>query len=172
MKISTAQLTAILLPFDGYQFATVEAEKTIKTLKKDRKTGAPFNGIITCRAIYNGGIGYEYAKSVNNKRKREDSEADFQPLQLPWGNWVKGSKVLIENKGKTYLRQTLNASNPVRKVYYLNGVETAKNNLPDVLPSSKPSTSRQGLENPVIVVTHDLSNIVRLSFNGKTYEIE
>lgn len=34
----------------------------------------------------------------------------YEPNKLPWGQWVQGSKYLIEHKGKYYLRCTLSRS--------------------------------------------------------------
>lgn len=47
--------------------------------------------------------------SAAKARVLELGEA-YEPNKLPWGQWVPGSKYLIEHKGKYYLRCTLSRS--------------------------------------------------------------
>lgn len=169
MKITIANLVTILAPFASHQFDAVHTLKVEKVLKKDRKTGMPFNGTILVRGQYQSGIGFDYQKAVNNRRKAEGLDPDFVAGSLPWGQWLEGSKTIITHKGQFYLRQTHGLG--VKKTYLLNGVLTDKKDLPDVLPAVSYSGGSQGLEDPIIVTTHALVNVLRLAINGTTYEL-
>jgi hypothetical protein len=169
MKVTILQLVAILAPFQSHQFDGVQTLKVEKTLKKDRKTLAPFSGTITVRGQYQSGIGFDYQKAVNNKRKAEGLSQDFEANSLPWGSWLEGSKTIITHKGKFYPRQTHGLG--VKKQYALNGVPTDKKDLPDVLPATRAKNRSQGLETPVIVTTHCLSNVTKITVDGTTYEL-
>jgi hypothetical protein len=176
-RITRSQLVTLLTAFTGSSIGTVKTSKVEKTLKKDRLTKEPFNGIVEVEGQYNAGMGGSYENAVNNQRIREGLEADFKAEPLPFGEWVNYG-VLFAHKGSFYVRQRIFLTDDnsvkagsIRKSYRLNGTAVDRKALPDVLPKSGGGSSRQGTEKAVAVVCHKVGNIAGIAFGGESYEV-
>ena len=147
--------------FPEHKFARLVYAKPEKLLKKDRvtKEQCPYKDIFKLVSLIVG-IGYSYKTGVNNRREKEDLEKDFVPKELPWGEWVEGSNVLITHKDNMYIRfYTDYANNPIKNQYIdLDGnlyqYEELKNYL-----QKKQDNKSQGLDNPVKPITINADNV-------------
>jgi hypothetical protein len=139
---------ANLIQSKGYDFGvSLTYTKEIKCNKKDRKTGVPFTGKIEQVQKYsNLGFGADYGNAVRNRLSKQGLSTDFQPESLPYGEWAKGfeRKALFNNQGELQVRFYAQANTTCETIcYLLNGVEVSKDQLPDVLPAPRKSTSKK-----------------------------
>ena len=173
MDLTVAQFVEMAKNKQSHEFAGVETFKDEKVLKKHRVTGEPVVAIVTSRATYNPAVGLTYAKTVNNRLKKEGKEKDFQAQELPWGKWVGTGSTIIEHKEKFYLRLSLVGANSTKKQWFLNGETVKRSQIADILPAKKKKNTNdhQGLENPVIVVNVKIDSITRLAMGGEKYRI-
>lgn len=171
------QLVEAIQGYKGCSMATMETITEPKMNKKSRVDGTPtaefFNGTVVCEGRRFVSIGNTYETAVNNRRDKEGGEKDFEAMELPWGEWYNGSRIILQHKGSFYLRASyLNANSPkTEKVYKVNGkvlTEDQAARLHEFLPPKKGS-SRQGVENEVIVNSTKIANVIRLKFDGKVY---
>jgi hypothetical protein len=118
-----------------------------------------------------------YGRSVNKQRVREGLEPDFEPKELPYGEWLEGSSVVIVSKGEYQLRYypSLNPNYQYsEKVYhYENGDELTdeEKNLfwTEYNPPKKGAGYYQGVQKGVEVRNVKFAGITRLVFAGKIY---
>lgn len=169
------------------QFCAMELFKDItdECTKKDRKTKVPFTGRIEKREFFTHiGVGGKstYGELVNQRLTDKGEEATFEAAPLPWGQFLPGSLSIIEHtkagdtESQLYIRLWMYNDTQCRVVYYLNGVETAECDLPDVLPVKK-SYSGSGRQADVNLTlaeqakpfTPAFRNIVRTKINGKEF---
>lgn len=165
--------------FSGNSQATIELVTKPKCTVKSRLTKEPYeeifkHGAIVCASRRYVTIGNTYEVAVNNRRAKEGKEKDFEADSLPWGEWVPGSKILIQHNGNTYLRVyylSANSKKSTKDYYFENGEHLPEELIPrleaEFLPVEK-ENEKQGLEkeDQVIVNTVKLSGIVRLHFAG------
>ena len=159
----------LLKNYKGYAFARLVTQTEPELRKTGRETGRliPWKKVTKfSRQVV--GVGYEYSKSVNNELTKEGKASNFVARELPWGEWLDGSKTIITHKGKNYVRVTFNANNPPHTEYKDEKgrlIEYAE--LKEFLPVK--GESRQGTDNPIRVATYSLDSILEFRFNGIRY---
>lgn len=84
-------------------FATI---KTKRLLGSSDISKNPYGNIWKCEKFQVANLKTKYQKAISNDGARKLASFEWEKSPLPWGNWVAGSKILIEHKGKTYLRVT------------------------------------------------------------------
>lgn len=132
-------------------------------LAKSSATGAPnvFIGRLRKRTRQRCYLCARYATEVNEQRAREGKPTDFVPKPRRWGKHVEGTP-LVEHKGQLYLECVVDQVDDVR--YELDGHEVPQSVFePWLRPKSK--SSRQGVDDEVIVRLVKLSNLVSVSLN-------
>lgn len=116
------------------------------------------------------GASLDYEKIVNKRRLNEGKEPNFEAFSLPWGEWKEGFKgLLISHKGKDYVRfYCLN--NRLKSSWYENGIEMQEERIAIVKDYKKSlaKSSRQGVENELIVRSIDIDNISSITLQGIT----
>lgn len=180
MTVTRNQLITILTAFNGSSIGTIKTSKVEKTLKKDRDTKEPFNGVVEVDGQYNASTGGSYENAVNNQRVREGLSPDFEAQPLSYGEWVNFG-VLIAHKGSFLVRQRIFLSDDpqhgvkkgsIVKKYRLDGQAVDRCDLPNVLPSKGSGSNRQGTEKPVSVINHRIENIIAINIGGEKYEVQ
>lgn len=168
--LTVAGLAEFLRDRKGSEFVTIVSTTRPKVLKKDRETGEPnpFGEIVKVSRA-NGILGFRYENSVNNQREREGGERDFVAEPRSWGQHVKradgGLSPLVEHKGRVYLEIKVERS--LGSTYYdASGTERTYAELRGILPKAKES-SRQEVENPVILRDYALANIREIAIGGE-----
>ena len=123
----------------------------------------PFKDTVKKRSVVNGMIGFIYENSVNRQRFREGLETDFESFPRKWGTRLHGTP-WVEHNGKRYLEVK------VERVLSTEYIDQDGNIIqPETIrPFLKPknTTSRQGVENEIILRDYALNNIVELRLNG------
>lgn len=154
-------------------FATFTAETTPRMRKTVDGRGTPYNEfhdedgncLVTKRSRVNVTINFNYGNSVNYQREREKGEdhEPFEPEPRKWGERVEGTP-LVEHKGNFYLEAKVEH---VLSTEYIgpNGNTIDREDLEDYLYSSGES-SRQDIEDPVILRDYKLGSIRQISVNG------
>lgn len=175
-----AHLRELICNYKSCSTATVELTTEPKCTVKSRITKEPYEAIfagkVFCISRRYVTIGNDYETAVNNRLDKEGKDVEkFEAMSLPWGQWVEGSKILIEHKGETYIRLnylSANSDKTEKAYYYEDGTmlddELVERLKEEFLPVDKGET-RQGTDNPVIVITTKLAGITRLKFAGKIY---
>ena len=102
-------------------------------------------------------LGVHYSR-IQDEKIQSKVQAGEDTSHLPWGQWVEGSRYLIEHNGKFYLRCTVSRSpkHHSKVTYYKNGeiVEYA-----DIESSL---TAKEKNKNEELIFTISLDNIVSL----------
>jgi hypothetical protein len=163
-------------------FATLESIVEKPATKKSRKDGWPYEEVfeapVTVRKVEYVNIRLSYEASVNRQRVREDLEPDFASYGLPWGEW-KIPNLVIQHKGELYLRYYEDMSkNWAKSEHTWRCGERAmcddevKKFTEEFGPVHKDGSGRQEVGKPVRPKNVKFRNIVRLVFDGKTYEAQ
>jgi len=157
-------------------FATFTAETTPRMRKTEDGRGTPYNEfhdddgncLVTKRSRVNVTINFNYGNSVNYQRERENGEdhEPFEPEPRQWGERVEGTP-LVEHKGSFYLEAKVEN---VLETEYIgpNGNVIPREDMEEYLYSSSGS-SRQGVEDPVILRDYKLKSIRQISVNGDDF---
>ena len=95
--------------------ASIEYEGVEKLPKK-----LGINGVVTSHTTAQCQLYYPYEKAVNNRLKKQGSEANFVAQPLNWGQWFIYD-LLIENKGELYLRFYHYKGAQSKTTYFVNG---------------------------------------------------
>jgi hypothetical protein len=154
--------------YAGVTFVSCSLETDAK-LKKGGRAGVPvcsYPGTMK-QVSLNGAVGFSYENSVNKQRDREDVEEKFEAHQRAWGTLMEGRK-FVEHKGNYYLQ--LKVENSTTPVYLHEGQVVSKEDIDTWLPK-KSASSRQGVENQVIIRDVKLSNIKTITFGKETYTL-
>lgn len=164
------ELLGALQKMRGAEFVTFVARVDPGCLVKHRETKVPFPypGLTKVSRV-NGIIGFRYTNSVNNQREREGLEKDFVAQPRKWGiHMYDGPNMtpLVFHKGKTYLEVKVQRVLDTRYEWQ-NRVIPAEE-LEGYLPAKRES-SRQGVENLVILRDYDVNNIEEITMQGQTY---
>lgn len=114
-----------------------------------------------------GIINFVYENSVNNQREREGLEADFESHPRRWGSRVDGTP-LVEHKGRFYLEVNVQSSES-RYVDNM-GREVPREELEEFF-GSRSSSSRQGVEDKVILRDYKISSINQINMFGQQYDV-
>lgn len=145
-------------------FITFKSATDVKLPK-----GNALHGRLKKVSEVNAQINFNYKNAVNNRRKIEGKETDFETSGRTWGT-KDGNCSIIENKGIKYLNvrvlKSLDAS------YLLDGKPVKKEDVAQHLPAKKSSSDKQDLEKEVIVRTYTLSNIKEVTINGNRHLLE
>jgi hypothetical protein len=119
----------------------------------------PYLGRVRKRSTLHCSLGSSYAAAVNEQRQAEGQAADFVADRRKWGTRVP-STPLIEHKGELYLEYLVKE---VLDVEYLVDGRVVPWEFAEefILPWLRPrrSTSRQGVEDEVIIRCVKLTNL-------------
>lgn len=175
-KVSQEQLVDLLINYKRCAPITATIETVVKMNKnyvagidkkgKDIRQPNPYYGTV-CRKRVNGMVNFDYGNSVNNQRKREDKEADFDPYQRRWGIHV--TKSVIGHKGNFYLQIKL--ENSYDFTYSFEGSPIDYQVLIPFLPPKRKST-RQELDKEVEVRDVKVENIIDITIDKVKYTVE
>ena len=163
------QLKDLLLKNIEEQECRIITHSIPKCTKKSRSTKELFMDVfsddIICVSDRNVIIGANY-RDLLEKHYGPRSEIE-QGFELPWGEWVEGSNVLIFHKGQYYLRVYMVEKNEENFYIYNNGNEIEKDKkerLNEFLPTERENDKK------VIVNNIKLSSIFRIEFDGSILE--
>lgn len=163
-KISKAQLVELLRNVKGATPVTVTLNTEPSNLIGGKS--CPFAG---CRKIQRTNIvlNFNYEKSVNRQRGREDKEQDFK-AEKGWGEHVDNS-LLIEKDGNFYLQGKI--EKVLQVAYFHNGQEVEIEKIKPFLRERKPS-EKQDLNKTVAMFKPKIENVKELVMNKELYVIE
>ena len=116
----------------------------------------PYVGRARKRSTLRAWVGDDYARIVNERRMIEGKPADFVPAKRRWGNRVENTP-LIEHDGKTYLETLVDSC--IDTTYLVDGKPVDEAVLKPFFPDKRAPSSRQGLDDEVVVRTFNLDNI-------------
>jgi hypothetical protein len=182
MKISKQDLVNILVKAS----ATVESvEVQTYSVAKMNKRNNPLkdervNKLQTIEYAY----GKSYEQRVNEALEENGKEGTFKSKKLPWGEWLEGAEgsVIAHTKNgedKLYIRCYLKKGVDPKTEYYVNGkpaTEEEVATIKEFTPSRTKDSSTQseaGLEQEqqVVVNAVDFDNIITITIDGVTYEL-
>jgi len=170
-KISRTELVEMLASRRGATAVTFVAETEPAMLK----TGNPYVGRTKKVARVNGMVGWDYERSVNLQRCREEQPLDdagevayFESAPRQWGRRIKGSP-FVEHNGKLYLEVRVNRS--LGHEYRVDGQTVDPKKINKFLPKRKEG-KRQKVTKPVICRDYDVTNLKAIAVGGEHYEIE
>jgi len=145
----------------------IEISTQPKLCKKSRVNKEPFEyifkGNIICTSIRSVYVGYSYEELMNEKM---ESGEVFNSGSLPFGEYIKGSKSIIEYNGNYYLRIYYldNKECSIEKIYhYADGKDLEDDEL-DRLNEFLPTSSHNSFVNNIKV-----SNIIGFKVNDNYY---
>lgn len=171
----TNPILDVLETIDGGRatFATLVME----TVPKMRKTNNPYFGRVTKITKVQAQLNTNYTKKINNQRKREGSNADFEakanwhePVSDAYNGCISRHK---KDATKLYLNYVEMSKNTV---YFLDGFPVTPEQFKKIaafFPASvkkvKEKTAQaQGLEKPVIYRLVSIDNVKSLTVNKET----
>lgn len=157
-NLTKNELIDLLSKVKGTTFVSIETTTVPKL-----KSGNPFSNLKKVSKV-SGAIGFNYQNSVNNALTKEDKEKDFEAKPRKWGEKVVGTP-LVKHKDKFYLE--MKAQNG-QSDYFNDQGRVSKE---DIKPWEYAKSSRQGLENEVIVRDFSIDNISRVKINKEEYNI-
>lgn len=160
--ITKEELKNILFSQKGTTFISLETE-TEQKLKGGKKN--PLSGLIKINKVC-GAIGFHYQNSVNRQKEREGQESNFISQPRKWGVRLNGTP-LVQNGEKFYLELKVQSSQTPD--YFFKGVRIDNEQVRKFLPNK--SSSRQNLENEVILRDYSLDSIKRIKINSEEYSI-
>lgn len=152
----------------GASFITFISETDPRMVKKHRitKEPNPFLGAVKVSRI-NAIVNFTYENSVNNQRRREDKETDFEAQERKWGSHEESNHVgcIVEHKGKKYI--SVKPEKVLENYFKLNDKKIDKID-PGYLPVKKPQL-QQGLEKEVIYRNYSIDSIKAIRISGEDY---
>lgn len=192
--ITKKDLFALLLAESGKSAKMIGLHTTTNIIPnkgstvKSRVTSIPFieqfgSSLILKWSEQTVQINTIYENSVNNRREKEGLEADFKAKELPFGEYVEGSRILIkhEKDGETvyYVRVYLTNSNLGTKVKFTNaqGKELSDKLVKifkeEFMSIKKETVKSQGLDYKEASkpVTYSFDSIKQINMNGSEYRI-
>lgn len=140
-----------------------------KTTPRMRKTDNPFYDKVEKVSKVNGIINWRYSNAVNNQRKREGKEDDFQAVERRWGQRIKGTP-LVEHKGKYYLEMKVERKLNSEYIHKEKGEKLDMEQLGAFLYTNS-SSKRQNLEKEVVLRDYKLDSIDTIKMNGEEYKV-
>jgi hypothetical protein len=144
-----------------------------KKKKNPNPTKNPYyeEGIINHSRKVQINTGFDYVKSVNGRLKGEGKEQDFEGQD----NWFEViSKGLVTDKStrtKLYFRYQYLKTSTQDQEFLFQGNQIEKR-LFESFMSETSNYENQGLDNPLRFQVCDLSNILKITIGGITYERE
>lgn len=168
--ITREELRSLLLGHRGAAPVTIVAE----TVPAMRKTGNPLVGRVTKVSRVNGMIGFIYANSVNNQRRREQEEDAvlFQAFPRKWGERLTGTPV-VRHVGKTGVPEfylELKVERSLGHEYRVDGLPVDAETVECWLPK-RTEGARQEVERPVILRDYALRSIRKITLRGVEYDV-
>lgn len=157
-NLTKNELIDLLSKVKGTTFVSIETTTVPKL-----KSGNPFSNLKKVSKV-SGAIGFNYQNSVNNALAKEDKESDFESKPRKWGEKIAGTP-LVKHKDKFYLE--MKAQNG-QSDYFNDQGRVSKE---DIKPWEYAKSSRQGLENEVIIRDFSIDNISRVKINKEEYNI-
>lgn len=156
--LTKAELVDLLSKVKGTTAVSIETTTTPKI-----RSGNPFVGLKKVSKV-SGMIGVIYANSVNNQRAKEGLDKDFVPESRKWGERILHTP-LVKHKDKFYLEMKCQSA---KSDYFDN---SGRVSIDQVKPWEYNKTSRQGVENEVILRDFSLENITRITINKNEYQV-
>lgn len=177
VNVTVKELAQILFEYKAVKgspiFASILQLTTPKCTKKSRVTSAPnpYNNIAKLSRV---GIilNSNYETAVTNQLQREDKEpSEYQKgentMPLTFGE---NNQFIGVFKGEFVLQYRPNDNVKAQSVYFADGKRTDKEKLEAYLPTPRTATN-QGTDREILWRKLYLSNVIRLSFNNKVYNI-
>jgi hypothetical protein len=165
--ISRDELQSKLREVKGCRAVSVVMVTAPAMNKKVNGEANPFYGRVQKRTYRSVMIGFRYENSVNNQRQREEKETDFVALPRRWGVHIEGTP-LIEHEGNLYLE--CKVERVIGNQYLLDG-EVVEDEVVKPYLAVRKQSSRQEVDNEVILIDVKLENIETIVMNGDTYTI-
>lgn len=145
-----------------------------------RKTGNPFYHSSTKSwgiekvGTFNALVGVSYQNVINNQRKREDLEADFESKPIWNGSGEHFGKYLIRHTKTHKLYLALLPTSGTAKVQYVfkedkRPLNESELTILEAFTSERVVSASQGTEKPVFWNIIALENLRQLTFNHQTY---
>jgi hypothetical protein len=131
-----------------------------------KKCPNPFEGNIYKLSRVNGFVNWEYEKAVNEQRIRENKSPTFESLPRTWGKRLKGTP-LVSHEGFYYLEVKVEKSIEYRYYSLNKNVKIPTTTIEPYLVRSQ--SSRQGLDNPVVLRDYRIDHIVSVKLDGNGY---
>jgi hypothetical protein len=154
-------------------------EFLLRTVPKMNKTGKnalgekipnPFlTSDVIKESLITGKIKFNYTSEVNKQRLNEGKDADFVGGKRPWGEKDGCFISHIGKDGRTEFYMDVMVEKSHKSVYFVNGVETKKEDLKPYFPAESPN--RQGVDNQVFVRSVKLGNVKEAKIGEKEYII-
>jgi len=173
--VTPTQLVGELLKMDGTgtSFEGMDCKVLVKMNKTAKRDGVKFENpyfgkVYKCYSVSTISNA-NYERAVNRQREREGKETDFEALPRVWGERV-GKSPVIQHKGQFYF--AIHVKTLTTDVTYedVNGNAVEKESIVQFLP--KKSSSRQGVENEIIVRTYKIESILQMRMKGGTYIVK
>jgi hypothetical protein len=125
-------------------------------------------------SIVVGVINFQYSRTVNTQRTREQRTADFKALRRKWGKRLKGCPLVKHaKKGESEERLYLEVKLERRSALYFEPTTGKKIKESKLAPFLKgpDSNPRQQLNREITLRDYRLTSIAELTMNGKQYRI-
>lgn len=149
--------------------------------------GCPLYGLIKIAKV-NGLTNFHYERSVNRQRTREGEESDFKAQARSWGVklFTENGRMLpltcnlkdvepnvteddVRQIPPSNLYMEVKVENTLGHKYILNGNDVPDSEVNQYLRGG--SSSRQGLDKPVVIRQYALNTIQELAMNGKKFVV-
>ena len=156
--LTKAELIDLLSKVKGTTAVSIETTTVPKI-----RSGNPFKGLKKVSKVA-GMIGVIYANSVNNQRAKEGLEKDFVPESRKWGERILHTP-LVKHNDKFYLEMKCQSA---ESDYFDDSGRVSSDKVKDWEYNK---TSRQGVENEVILRDFSLDNISRIKINKNEYQV-
>jgi len=189
-RVTSNQLTNILLANEVHSFVGVSAVTDAGTIKTNRKTGQKLSEFLSTpnarilkamRGTFS--IGNSYAAAVNNRRERDGMEPNFSAEPHGWMESVSDSKVIGRKRSggperyivAFFFNTPQTPANLQPKSFYFDSESGARLAYEDIRGwlKSKGESSRQGLPEDLQVIYRNFKvrSIHRLAIGGEVYEV-
>lgn len=169
ISISQSELESLLYRTPDCQFISL----TAVTDPKMRKRHNPYPDARKVSLVV-GVINWQYARTVNRQRGREQKRMDFQAVERAWGTRVKHTPLVshvVGDAGETRLYLEIKIER--RSTFYFD--RHTHQRLDDAVlapfliePGSQP---RQDLEREIVLRDFALAHIAELAMRGEQYTI-
>jgi hypothetical protein len=167
IKMTFTQFIEYISNQRGCQFVNIVALTDAPMYVKNN----PYKGRVQKCTITPMQIGYDYAKAVNNRLKKQGIDSTFVADKLPWGHWVINNKVIM-HKEMLYLRTYAVRGQHPKTYYFIDGRIATPMELAEIKAFLKPSSvsdkqSASGLEEEFHVRPRDykFTSIVAITMN-------
>jgi len=172
IHVTEKELAAELMKIQTVKGMPMFASIFQLTNARAKKTGNPYSQINKLSKV-SVILNTDYVKAVTNQLTKEDKEAtDYKqgintnPLTFGENNQFIG----VNNKGEFVLQYRPNDNVKPLTIFFADGKRVEKAEIAQFLPTvSKPTN--QGTEREIMWRKVNLSNVLRLTVNGTTYNV-